>query len=83
MSDESLKKIKLGSTVKDVVTEFEGIAVCRLESLDGAVDIGIQAKSTKDDKQSPIQYIAEVRLQVIDEGINIAPVKRSIGFKTS
>lgn len=79
-----MDKIKLGARVKDVVTGFEGIAVTRLHYLDGGVDIGVQASSsTKEGAMPKIEYVAEVRLQQVDEGIHVAPVTRAIGFKTA
>lgn len=77
MSDEH---IKLGNLVKDVVTDFEGIAVSRIAYLDGGIDFGIQVKSGKDEKMPPIQYVSAARLQRVDDGIHIAPVNRAIGF---
>lgn len=76
-----MNKITLGAHVKDIVTGFEGIAVTRLESLDGGVDIGIRAQSSAKEGTMPkIEYVPEVQLQVIDEGIHVAPVERAIGF---
>jgi len=76
-------KIKLGVRVKDIVTGFEGIAVERCMFLDGTVSIGIRARSDKGEYEMPkTNYISEAYLQVIDEGIHVAPVTQAIGFKS-
>ena len=73
--------IKLGNQVKDIVTGFEGIATHRLEYLDGTVDIGVKAKSTKsDDKLPQPQYVSITQLEKTGEGIHIKPYLKQIGF---
>jgi hypothetical protein len=79
---KSDKQIQLGWRVKDVVTDFEGIAVTRLESLDGGIEIGVRAKAgSKEGRNSVIEYISEVQLQKIDDGITVSPQERTFGFR--
>lgn len=75
------EKVRLGARVKDIVSGFEGIAVARCEHLDGGVNIGVKASISAGDTEMPkAEYIPEVQLQVVDDGIHVAPIERSIGF---
>lgn len=77
-------KIELGNRVKDITSGFEGIAIARCEFLDGRVSFGIQAQvSPGDDKLEGVEYIPESYLQLIDEGIHVAPITYAIGFKST
>jgi hypothetical protein len=59
--------IELGSTVKDKITGFQGIAIGRTVWLNGCVRIGIQrAQIGKDGKIEESQWLDEDQLIVID-----------------
>lgn len=57
--------VKLGDEVKDRITGFRGIAVCRSEWLNGCVRIGITSKELKDGKPIDDVFIDEKQLEVI------------------
>ncbi len=59
--------IKLGSKVKDTVTEFEGIAVVRSVWLWGCIRIGVQPYEIVDGKPIEEVWFDENRLKVITE----------------
>lgn len=63
--------IKLGLKVKDKVTGFEGVAVARIEYLNGCVQYGVKPKVGKDGKIADIEYIDENQLKIISGGIVI------------
>ncbi len=62
------KKIELGSKVKDIVSGFVGIAIVRLEYLNGCVRYTVQAKQNKED-DVPTMDIDIEQLEVIGMGI--------------
>ena len=62
--------IKLGSTVRDVVSGFTGIAIQRLDQLNGNVQIGIQPKMAEGTNTYPdAMFIDHHMLDVMDEGV--------------
>jgi hypothetical protein len=60
--------INLGDRVKDVVTEFEGIVVSRIEYINGCVQFGVAPKATKG-AMPDTQYIDHKRLKVIGKPV--------------
>lgn len=61
--------IKLGSTVRDVITGFTGIATQRCDYLNGNVQYAIQPK--KDDGSYPdAMFLDYHTLDVVDEGVS-------------
>jgi hypothetical protein len=50
--------IKLGTTVADKITGFIGVAVSRMECLNGCIRIGVQARS-KDNMPGVLEYFDE------------------------
>lgn len=62
-------RIKLGWKVKDVVTGFTGIAICRTKFLTGCVQIGILPQSEDPTKYPDSNHIDESRLIKIDDGV--------------
>jgi len=63
--------ILLGSKVKDKVTGFEGIAVSRVEYLNGCIQYGIKARYIEKDMQGKmpkVEYIDEMQLEALDAG---------------
>lgn len=65
-----MEKIRLGSEVRDVVSEFTGIATARVEYLNGCVQYCVSAKSV-DNKKGESLYFDEQQLSVIDDGITL------------
>jgi hypothetical protein len=57
--------IALGSTVKDNITGFEGIAVARLTHLHGCVHIAVQPKELKDGRPQKEYLFDEQRVEVL------------------
>ena len=58
-------KIKLGQRVRDSITGYEGVAICRAEWLYGCVRITIQGDLDKDGKMPEAVCIDEDQLIVI------------------
>ncbi len=63
--------IALGTTVRDRVTGFTGLAVAKVEYLNGCVQICVKAPLDKDGKMVDGEYIDISQLEVVDEGIRI------------
>jgi len=64
--------IKLGKKVKDIVTGFEGIAVSRVEYLNGCVQYGIKPKAKKGCiVLEDATYIDAQQLEVIGKGVTV------------
>lgn len=77
--------IKLGSVVKDSVTGFKGIAVCRTTWLHGCARIGIEPQELKDGKTIDPLYFDEPRVVLIKEpkdGAFGMPSEKDTGYKT-
>ncbi len=60
--------VELGDKVKDTVTGFSGIAVCKVDYLQGCRRFGVQAPSKNNKKPDEWQYFDEPQLQVIKRG---------------
>ena len=56
----------LGSTVRDKLTGFVGVVVCRTEWLHSCVSLGVQGDVLHDGKPTDPVYIDLPRLEVID-----------------
>lgn len=75
--------IKLGQEVKDIVSGFRGIAVCRSEFLNGCIRYTVQAKVTKKDGSMPDErWFDEKQLEVSGKGVYVEP-KRTGGPTSS
>lgn len=72
------KKIHLGQEVKDKVTGFQGIAVCRITYLTGCDRIGVQPPKREDNSLSDECSFDEPMLDVVGDGIYVPP-KRPTG----
>ena len=57
--------IKLGERVKDTITGFEGIVVCKANYLNGCVQIQVQSQELDDGKIVKPEWIDEPQLVVI------------------
>lgn len=64
-------KIKLGQTVRDVVSGFQGIAVQTLEQMNGNVQIAIQPAAKEGETAYPeAVYLDHHMLDVLDAGVS-------------
>lgn len=61
-----MRKIILGSKVRDWESGVEGIAVTRAEYLNGCVRYGVQPPMGKDGKVPDTEYVDEEQLEVIE-----------------
>jgi len=59
--------IKLGVKVRDKVTGFVGVAICRVKYLNGCVQYGIKPPVGLDNKALETEYIDEGQLEVVRE----------------
>lgn len=57
--------IKLGDEVKDRVSGFEGVAVARIEYLNGCVQFEVQPKINEKKELPDTCYIDEQQLEII------------------
>ena len=64
-------KIELGNIVKDVVTGFKGVAVARVEYLNGCIQIGVKPKVLKPGTYPETEYIDIQQLKTTKELIKI------------
>lgn len=67
--------IPLGSKVKCKVTGFIGIAVTRVEHLNGCVQYGVKPKMRKDEKLPDTEFFDIGQLEIVGDGVKIAPKK--------
>ena len=68
-------RIKLGQEVKDTITGFKGIAVCRMVWLHGCERIFVQPKVGKDGKKINSETFDELGLEIIGDGILVVKSK--------
>lgn len=68
------REFLLGSEVRDKVTGLTGIAIARLEYLNGCVQYGIKPQTLdKDGKIRPSEYIDSQQLELVSDGISVKP----------
>lgn len=60
-------RIQLGQRVRDSVSGFEGIVVCRAEWLNGCVRFSVQPRVDKDGKLPEMQWIDEGQCEAMAE----------------
>lgn len=62
--------INLGDKVKDTITGFKGVAVCRTQWLNGCVRIGIQPQELdKDGKPQEAQYFDVEQVELLEASV--------------
>ena len=71
-----MSNVNLGDEVKDTITGFDGVAVCRDEWLNGCVRIGVQTRELKDGKPISIQWFDESQLEIIAQSASKAKVEQ-------
>ncbi len=63
-------KIRMGDSVKDVVTGFAGVVVAKIEYITGCTQFGVSPKA-KDGKLNDTLYIDEKRLQIVGKRVEL------------
>jgi len=63
--------IELGNKVRDKVSGLEGIAVSRLEHLNGCVQYSVTSKLKKGETEINTWNIDEPNLEVVSKGVKI------------
>ena len=58
-------KIKLGQKLRDTISGFEGIAICRTEWLNGCFRVSLQGRVDKDGKLPESYTFDEPQLEII------------------
>lgn len=61
--------VSLGDKVKDTVSNYVGIAVCKSSYLQGCDRIAVQAPVKKNEKPQNWQYFDEPQLKVVKRGV--------------
>lgn len=62
--------IKLGNRVRDIVTDFTGIATGKCEYLNGCIQFCIKSRIKNDEKYPEGHWIDEGQLEYLSEGIS-------------
>jgi|GEM_PF-913299 hypothetical protein len=73
-------KFQLGVKLRDTVSGFTGIAIGRIEYLNGCWQYGIRPTLDKDGKIPDAHWIDEQQLEIVDTGLNATkPVVQRVG----
>lgn len=76
-------RIKLGQEVKDNISGFKGIAICRCLWLHGCERILVQpAMGKKDEKLPESHTFDEPQLEIISDGVLVESKKPTYGDNT-
>jgi len=65
-----MSKFTLGNKLRDVVSGFEGIAVSRVQYLNGCVQYCLQAP-VKDGARPSGEYVDENQLEFVEAGVSV------------
>lgn len=65
----SQHKFELGSRLRCIVTGFQGIAISRVEYLNGCIQYAIKPPIDKDGKELDGIYIDHSQLEFVDDGV--------------
>lgn len=63
--------IELGWQVRDLVTGFTGIAVARVEYLNGCVQYCVKPQAGEDGKMPEGEYIDAGQLEIVGPGVSV------------
>lgn len=74
-----MKNIKLGSKVRDIVTGYTGIAVNRVEYLNGCIQYCVKPSVGKDGALPAGEYIDDQQLEILADGGISVPTKETGG----
>ena len=72
-------KIKLGDLVEDITAKVTGVAIGRVEYLDGSLAWLLQPQYTEDGNRVPIVECQDAYARYVSEGVRIQP-KGTLGF---
>jgi len=61
--------VKLGDSVRDKITGFEGVAVARVVHLYGCVRVHVQPRELKEGKPAESEWLDEEGLEVLQKGV--------------
>lgn len=76
-----MNEIILVCKIRDKISGLEGIAVAKVEYLNGNIQFAIQPKCNDGLKVPDTQYVNMINLEYLDEGVFIDKAKKIIGFK--
>ena len=62
-------EITLGNTVRDIVTNFEGIATARIKYINGCIQYCVKPQMTESGKMPEGEYIDIDQLEVVNDGV--------------
>lgn len=68
--------IQLGQRVRDTVSGFEGVVVCRAEWLNGCIRFSVQARVDKDGKLPELQWIDEPQCEALEDPPATNPIRQ-------
>lgn len=71
--------IKLGDKIEDVTAKVAGIAIGRVEYLDGGKAWLLQPQYTEDGNRVPVVEVQDAYAVRVDDGVHIEP-KPPLGF---
>lgn len=71
--------IQLGDTVRDTITDFQGIVVARIEYLTGCMQFGVAPKAGSDGKVPDTVYFDYTRLEVVADKKRVVIPARDTG----
>lgn len=77
-----MPRFELGVRVRDKVTGYEGIAIARVEHLNGCTQYGVSGKVGEDGKMPESYYIDHTQLEQIDKGIEVKDTADTGGSTT-
>lgn len=63
----------LGKKMRDKVTGYEGIAVAKIQYLNGCVQYCVKPTVSEDGKMPEGEYIDIHQLDIVDDGVNVKP----------
>lgn len=66
-----MSSIRLGNKIRDTVTGFEGIAISRIEYLNGCTQFCVQPPIDKEGKRPEGVYLDHAQLEVVGQGVAV------------
>lgn len=71
--------IELGKLVKDKVSGFQGIAICRSVFLNGCIRISVQPPLDKDGKFVDERWFDEAQIELVGDGVSVEKTQSTGG----
>ena len=69
VNKKQTQELKLGTKLKDKVSGWEGIAIAKIEFLNGCIQFSLKPKLDKDGKMLDAQTFDSEQLEIVDKGI--------------